>query len=280
MEKIRNNNVVEKESVEEVSKKMNLGTFCRLVNIEKKDGNRVYNMEDAYGNVKGFTEEQLKLQIKLGVLNAVNVEISKNDKIVSRKPSVLEIDYNNINNIHFFPCLVKVFDLTTEKEGTAVAVGYKKLDLEDKYKTIISVVINGNMYEASYKSIRSQGKTCRKNSCLNCRERNGGNCRFNRYVGGWKLCVKIHGNYEHVKYETSGYDDELLAVGVKNGSVVTYQTKKNWHKKWYNFENDDELQYKSKYKFRNASFWGGILEYDVPVIDWNTFNQNRLQRVE
>ena len=116
----------------EVFNKVSTGTFCKAIGFKEEDGKRVYNLEDAYGNIKGFDEAQLIGQMQIGTLNVINLEIGNNNKLVKKTPEVLEVTYDNINYLEDLPCLVKIFDQTTEKEGTGVAVGYKHKD-NDKY---------------------------------------------------------------------------------------------------------------------------------------------------
>lgn len=273
-----NTNITAEESVAEYSK-MNLGTFCKSVGMETQQGKKMYHLEDAYGNVKKFEESQVLMNMKLGMLNVINLEISKNNKIIRKTPEALEVTYNNINDITYFPCLVKIFDLTTETEGTAVAVGYKEHNTGDKYKTVLNVVIKGNMYEASYRSILSQETTCKKKGCLKCDERNSRNCRYNRYGGGWKLCVEIGKERPNrVKYGMSDSNSELLAVAVEDGGVRAYLKKTCINEEsWcilHDFNNFNDKH------FKNATRWGGILEYNVPVINWKEFNKKREKRLE
>ena len=267
---------IKKEAFDKVS----MGTFCKVTGIKEEDGKRVYNIEDAYGNIKGFDEAQVLGQLQLGTLNVINLEIDNNNKLVKKTPEALEVTDDNINILEDFPCLVKIFDQTTEKEGTAVAVGYKHKD-DDKYKTVINVVINGNVYEATYQSIKSQNPTCQENSCLTCNKRSSGECRYNRYGGGWKLCIKIGGQYDRVAYEVTDRDKTLLAVAKDNGVVKAYlETSYRNGKKAKTWHEVGERETFEDMKFANTLKWGGVLYYDVPVIDWNTFNEKKAARLK
>lgn len=266
---------IKKEAFDKVC----MGTFCKVADIKEEDGKKVYNLEDAYGNMKGFDEAQVLGQLQLGTLNVINLEIDNNNKLVKKTPEAMEVTYDNINYIREFPCLVKIFDQTTEKEGTAVAVGYKHED-DDKYKTVINVVINGNMYEATYQNIKSQDPTCHENTCLTCNKRSSGGCRYNRYGGGWKLCINIGGQYERVAYEVDRMhpDRELLAVVKDNGVVKAYleTSYRNGTKKWHEVNEREPFE---DMKFANTLKWGGVFYYDVPVIDWTVFGEKREERL-
>lgn len=262
-----------------VFNKVSIGTFCKVIGFKEEDGKRVYNLEDAYGNIKGFDEAQLIGQMQLGTLNVINLEIGINNKLVKKTPEVLEVTYDNINYLEDLPCLVKIFDQTTEKEGTGVAVGYKHKD-NDKYKTVINVVINGNMYEATYQSIKDQSPTCKKNSCLTCDMRRSNQCRYNRYGGGWKLCINIGAQYERATYDATDRDKMLLAVAKDNGEVKAYlETSYRNGKKEKTWHEVGERETFEDMKFANTLKWGGVFYYDVPVIDWNTFSKNSENRL-
>lgn len=271
-----NTNITAEEIVAEYAK-MNLGIFCKSVGMETQQGKKMYRLEDAYGNVKKLEESQVLTQMKFGLLNVINLEITKNNKLACKVPVAMEVDLSNINEIKYFPCLVKVFDLTTETEGTAVAVGYKEHNTGDKYNTVLNVVIKGNMYEASYRSILSQETTCKKKGCLKCDERNSGNCRYNRYGGGWKLCVEISKRCGSVKYYERETTDELIAVAMQDGEFKAHLYRNDSGKLIWDTRSYEDF---NRSKFINATFWGGLLEYDVPVIDWSEFNPKREARLK
>ena len=270
-----NTNITAEESVAEYSK-MNLGTFCKSVGMETQQGKKMYHLEDAYGNVKKFEESQVLMNMKLGLLNVINLEISKNNKIIRKTPEALEVTYNNINDITYFPCLVKIFDLTTETEGTAVAVGYKNLDKDNKYETIINVVVNGYAYEATYKTILSQNKVCMKNSCIKCKQRADSECRFNRYGGGWRLCIEIKKGIHKTTYDCNDTYRKLLAVAKEDGIIKACFKETHNIRCWQRI---GENEYMDKMKCINTTFWGGVYEYDVPVIDWKVFRERQKERL-
>jgi hypothetical protein len=171
--------------------------------------------------------------------------------------------------------LVKVFDLTTEKEGTAVALGFNK---QDGWRSILNVVINGNMYEASMRSTLNRNIECKKSSCITCKERHTDKCRYNRYGGGYKLCIEIGvERNQRAAYVPKKNNNELLAVAMENGNIKAW-LEKDWNeKRWKGFGRYDDF---SEEEFSNVARWGGVLQFNVPMIDWATFNQKRENRLE
>jgi hypothetical protein len=254
--------------------KLNMGTFCRVDSIKKSADGRLYALEDAYGNIKEFTEAQVISQMQLGVLHVINLELNENNKLIRKTPEALEVTESNIGSLGCFPLLVNVFDLTTEKAGTAVAIEYNK---QDGSHSILNVVINGNMYEASMRPTLERNIKCKKSSCLACKERNADKCRYNRYGGGYKLCVEIGARHNKVAYDTENCTNELLAVAVGVDSNVKayyekYEGKQIWRQIGYGNFND--------MTFSNTLKWGGVIQLDVPVIDWETFNKRREERLD
>lgn len=253
--------------------KLNMGTFCRVDSIKKSADGRLYALEDAYGNIKEFTEAQVISQMQLGVLNVINMELNENNKLIRKTPEALEVTESNIGSLGCFPLLVNVFDLTTEKEGTAVSIGYNK---QDGSHSILNVVINGNMYEASMRPTLERNIKCKKSSCLACKERNADKCRYNRYGGGYKLCVEIGTGHKKVAYVPDN-NRELLAVAVDNGIVRSYCEKYDDECTWKSFREYEDFY---SMNFGNAFKWGGVFHFDVPMIEWKIFRQKIDKRFE
>jgi hypothetical protein len=288
MESIFGSVATEQKDVRTLAK-LNIGTFCRVDSIKKSADGRLYALEDAYGNIKEFTEAQVISQMQLGVLNVINLELNENNKLIRKTPEAMEVTESNIGKMRCFPLLVNVFDLTTEKEGTAVAIGYNEQGVENEDEdeeqeevhrgsdAILNVVINGNMYEASMRPTLERSMKCKKSSCLACKERNADKCRYNRYGGGYKLCVEIGTGHKKVAYERCKYYDKLLAVAVdNNGKVKAWLAQHGCNDKiWYGFGYHDDF---NKMEFNNVSRWGGFLQLDVPMIDWATFYKRKNDR--
>jgi hypothetical protein len=230
-------------------------------------------LEDAYGNIKEFSEAQVVSQMKIGTLNIINLALNENNKLIRKAPEVLEMTEDNIGNLECFPTLVKVFDLTTEKEGTAVAVGFKK---QDGWRSILNVVINGNMYEASMRSTLNRNIECKKSSCITCKVRHTDKCRYNRHCMGRKLCVEIGAQHSRVAYVPNN-DSELLAVAVDNGIVRSYCEKYDDECNWNSLQEYEDF---NSMHFCNAFKWGGVLHFDVPMIEWKSFRQKIDKRFE